>query len=324
MSHNGNWFAVSRLIFDHPVVGIQERSFTDLEAWLWLLAEAAFEPLKVNNKGTIIILDPGQMMHARSYLAKRWDWTEDKVRWFLKRLQNEAMINRFCTQQNPNPRTNQIQIITICNYGQYQFSQANQQPAEPPPSHPANTQPAPSQHPQDNNKTLKQKEEKKSAPAGAADDAKGTRLPKNWQLPTEYRDWALKEIQITPEHVEREASQFRDYWVGLPSAKGRKADWFATWRNWVRRNHSDRQASDGHHASGVKRPAPYWWRDRPERACNLPPEVWRSAVSNFANGTWPIETLGPPPGAEGCLIPRELVEDMGLAEIYTEEGSRRT
>ena len=27
---------------------------------------------------------------------------------------------------------------------------------------------------------------------------------------------------------------FKDYWVSVPGAKGIKADWFATWRNWVR------------------------------------------------------------------------------------------
>ena len=31
------------------------------------------------------------------------------------------------------------------------------------------------------------------------------------------------------------AAQFRDYWHAQPGAKGRKADWDATWRNWCRR-----------------------------------------------------------------------------------------
>lgn len=30
------------------------------------------------------------------------------------------------------------------------------------------------------------------------------------------------------------ADGFRDYWIGVAGAKGRKADWPATWRNWVR------------------------------------------------------------------------------------------
>lgn len=31
-------------------------------------------------------------------------------------------------------------------------------------------------------------------------------------------------------------AQFRDYWIAQPGPKGVKADWFATWRNWVRRD----------------------------------------------------------------------------------------
>ena len=27
---------------------------------------------------------------------------------------------------------------------------------------------------------------------------------------------------------------FKDYWVSVPSTKGVKLDWFATWRNWIR------------------------------------------------------------------------------------------
>lgn len=30
------------------------------------------------------------------------------------------------------------------------------------------------------------------------------------------------------------ALRFADYWHSVPGAKGRKANWLATWRNWVR------------------------------------------------------------------------------------------
>jgi hypothetical protein len=33
---------------------------------------------------------------------------------------------------------------------------------------------------------------------------------------------------------EQTAQRFADYWHGVAGAKGRKADWLATWRNWVR------------------------------------------------------------------------------------------
>lgn len=142
----GNWFAVSRTIFDHPVVGIRNRPYTELEAWLSLLAMAEYENRRVMNKGEVVVLDPGQLMAAHIFLAKRWDWSQDKVRYFLQRLANEAMITRFCNTQNANRRTNQIQIITICNYSKYQMTDGEEHQANYHAVSQASTKPAPSAH----------------------------------------------------------------------------------------------------------------------------------------------------------------------------------
>jgi hypothetical protein len=42
MSERG-FIAVARGVLDHPVVGAR-RPFSDFEAWLWLLFEAAWKP----------------------------------------------------------------------------------------------------------------------------------------------------------------------------------------------------------------------------------------------------------------------------------------
>jgi hypothetical protein len=138
-----NWFAVSRDIFDHSIVGIRNRPYTELEAWLSLLAMAQYEPTQRVNKGQIVVLDPGQLMAAHSYLADRWKWTSSKVRRFLDLLMMDAMITRFTNEkksaserqanrpeigtqtgkQNDKRGGNQIQIITICNYARYQLLQ---------------------------------------------------------------------------------------------------------------------------------------------------------------------------------------------------------
>ena len=34
------------------------------------------------------------------------------------------------------------------------------------------------------------------------------------------------------------AEKFRDYWIGVPGARGTKLDWPATWRNFVRTEHA--------------------------------------------------------------------------------------
>ncbi len=43
---------------------------------------------------------------------------------------------------------------------------------------------------------------------------------------------------------------FRDYWQAQPGRKGVKADWFATWRNWVR-NERLRPAAQAEAAKSV-------------------------------------------------------------------------
>lgn len=65
----------------------------------------------------------------------------------------------------------------------------------------------------------------------------GTRLPDGWQLPKSWGDWALENRpDMTVADVRREADCFADYWHAVPGAKGRKADWLGTWRNWIRRS----------------------------------------------------------------------------------------
>lgn len=64
---------------------------------------------------------------------------------------------------------------------------------------------------------------------------KSTRLPPEWTLPPDWLAWSLTE-GLTARVAEREGEKFRDFWLGKSGADGRKNDWFATWRNWVRRS----------------------------------------------------------------------------------------
>lgn len=68
----------------------------------------------------------------------------------------------------------------------------------------------------------------------AKPDPKGTRLAEEWELPRPWGIWALEQGLTIPE-VREQGARFKDYWRGVPGAKGRKADWEATWRNWIRR-----------------------------------------------------------------------------------------
>lgn len=63
-------------------------------------------------------------------------------------------------------------------------------------------------------------------------EGRASRLPKPFDLPQEWADWARGERpDLNPQRV---AEKFADYWHGKGGAAGRKLDWLATWRNWVR------------------------------------------------------------------------------------------
>lgn len=59
-------------------------------------------------------------------------------------------------------------------------------------------------------------------------------LPSDWNVGDEEINWALMKFPaLTKSEIDNETDRFRDYWI----AEGKqKADWRATWRNWIRRS----------------------------------------------------------------------------------------
>ena len=87
---------------------------------------------------------------------------------------------------------------------------------------------------------------------------RASRLPADWQPTPEQIQFAVAN-QVDPI---RTAEVFRDYWIGVPGTKGCKADWDATWRNWVRREDGMRSQA-----------APSKAQQRADNA-----EAWKSGV----------------------------------------------
>ena len=68
----------------------------------------------------------------------------------------------------------------------------------------------------------------------AKSDRRGRRLPDGW-APARTAATLDLETGHDPAWLERELDRFRDHWAAQAGAKGRKSDWDATWRNWLRR-----------------------------------------------------------------------------------------
>lgn len=110
MSEARSVFAVDRGVFDHPVFA--REPYTEREAWLWLLSQAAWRPHRVRVRNGTLELRRGQCAFATRFMAQKWDWSEARVRRFLTRLKIDAMIDA-----QGDARTT---LITICNYDVYQ------------------------------------------------------------------------------------------------------------------------------------------------------------------------------------------------------------
>lgn len=87
----------------------------------------------------------------------------------------------------------------------------------------------------------------------------GTRLPPGWTPPDSDAELA-RSLGFANGRAEAELAKFRDYWAARPGAGGRKLDWPATWRNWLRKAAETRPQR----AAGAA-DEPAWRREQRER-----------------------------------------------------------
>jgi uncharacterized protein YdaU (DUF1376 family) len=102
----------------------------------------------------------------------------------------------------------------------------------------ANAKPPESNSRHNQNQNQNHKEKQVSLSAGAQKPARGSRISADWKPSDADRAFA-QGLGLTPHAIERTAERFRDYWLGATGANASKADWPATWRNWVRREAKD-------------------------------------------------------------------------------------
>jgi hypothetical protein len=77
-------------------------------------------------------------------------------------------------------------------------------------------------------------EEQKKTNTKTSSSFRATRLPDNFMPDEKMRAWFADEKLSTAIDGVAEHAKFVDYFAGAPGMKGRKCDWPATWRNWMR------------------------------------------------------------------------------------------
>lgn len=141
--------------------------------------------------------------------------------------------------------------------------------------------------------------ESKPKKGGVADRAaRGMRLQDDWALPAEWRQWAIT-LGLRPNEADREARNFKSYWLNCVGAKGIKLKWDLTWQTWCRRTleRLGRPMNDPDGTPGAASGGPGAFDGA----------TWSAISKRFKAGAPWSPDWGPPPGRMDCQMPAEYL-----------------
>jgi hypothetical protein len=280
---------VARSIFDHPMFD-DGRPLSPREAWLWLIANAAWRPVQVmvrnGRSQQLLSLERGQLTYSRSFLCKAWSWTSDKtVRTFLSRLKKEGMIDL---------QTGQLQtVISVCKYDVFQHGG----PASGPANGQAMGQQRASKGPEEENiKSIRNNKAPLVSPAGF-DDWYSV-YPKKKQPQSAKRAFAKAigsgAITLDALMAKTKAFAVATNWAALSKRDRQFVPYPASWLN-AGGYHDEPEGDSGEPAPVVRDPRSFTDAD------------WQKRLTYFQDSqTW-LDAWGPKPGEPGCLVPSHLI-----------------
>ncbi|MBR1769679.1 MAG: hypothetical protein IJ748_04395, partial [Bacteroidales bacterium] len=115
---NITYIKLFRSILDNKIVWNNRKPFDERSAWISLLLFATNKEYEYSVADKEIYLLPGQFSFSLSFLCNYWHWSNKmKVQRYLSKLQKNGMIT-IEKKVNQN-------IITICNYEEYQTNKTN-------------------------------------------------------------------------------------------------------------------------------------------------------------------------------------------------------
>lgn len=205
--NKAGYVKIHRSMFDNPLFN---RHPEFIGPWVWIIAKARF---KANGIGR------GQLELSRRLLHRHFPYLSlAKCQRFFDQLIDQQML-----KIDPQPGQ-KASIVTVCNYDKFQSFETTNDPQSDPQT--------PKIDPQSDPSSNKGKESRKKDNISRA---RGTRLPADWDLPEDWKNWVLVNMPAFPaEQIQAQADQFRDYWISQPGQKGVKLNWQAVWRNWIR------------------------------------------------------------------------------------------
>lgn len=99
--------------FFHGDLWTMRREFSDAEAWLDMLALAAYQPETRLCSGHAISLQPGELIGSLRFLADRWTWSKGRTERFLGALRKAGRM----TFRDANGTASRV--IRLCNWELY-------------------------------------------------------------------------------------------------------------------------------------------------------------------------------------------------------------
>lgn len=215
---SNGWISLNREISNHWVWDCE---FSTGQAWVDLLLHACHSKGKLVLKGQLIELSRGQQARSELTLSKKWKWSRNKVRRFLKNLENDGMI-----EQKTGHLTS---IITICKYDIFQTNVSTDETTK---GHLTKQQQDIMRYTNNNDNNVNNKEPGNKlpddAPKKSPSKAKGlTEFPDGFEITESMVLWFTEQ-----DFKYIDLGRATDKWVDAMKAKGsRYKDWTAAWRN---------------------------------------------------------------------------------------------
>lgn len=306
MDNSRGYIAVPRSLLSENSAFAKE-PYTELQAFLSLVAAAAWKPRKLRLRRGVVDLGRGQTLASSRYLAESWQWPEPRVRRFMDRLSgrrandaksdapNDAQCDALI-DAHPTPNGT---IITIRNYDTFQ-RESKPEKATSDALVDAQSD-APNDAPPDSKSTQREEEINNNTPLKGSERARATRIADDFSLDDQTYNQALEQLGSV-DAVTASLSRFRDHHRGKGTTS---ADWQATARLWIGDDvRSGRyRAAPTSESRGAHGPSEAAWRDVLSTWVSSKGRRWTAYSTDF----------GPDPSSPDCRVPEHLLEEYGLA-----------